>query len=89
MSSLPSICIPKVGTINKMELTKIFEKILGDNSINKIDFMFKNHNLKAFVYFNNQKNIINSWIFERFDKNQDIKIVFNNQIIKCYKNKNN
>lgn len=89
MTSLPSICIPKVGDIDKMELTKIFEKILGNDSINKIDFRFKNHNLKAFVYFNNQKNIINSWIFERFDKNLDIKIVFNNQIIKCYKNKNN
>jgi len=88
MISIPNICIPRLNkNIRTRDIVNTFEKILGANCIKNIECKnLNNHNNKIFIYFQKiEKKENASFIINRFNKNEDFKIVSNNEIWKCYK----
>lgn len=88
MISIPNICIPRVNkNIGLVEIRNTFEKILGPKCIRNIEFKhMNNYNNKVFIYFQTIEKKENvSFIIDRFNKNENFKIVFNSEIWKCYK----
>ena len=88
MISIPNICIPRLDkNIGLGKIRNTFEKILGPRCIKNIEFKnMNNHNNKVFIYFQIiEKKEHAYFIIDRFNNNEDFKIVFNNEIWKCYK----
>ena len=88
MISIPSICIPRINkNIRISQIINTFEKILGPNCIKNIEFKnLNNYNNKVFIYFLSIEKRENAlFIMNRLNKNEDFKIVSNNEIWKCYK----
>lgn len=88
MISIPSICIPRINkNIRPGEIINTFENILGVNCIKNIECKnLNNYNNKVFIYFQTIEKKENAlFIINRFNKNEDFKIVSKNEIWKCYK----
>ena len=79
---LPSICIPRVfKTVSKGDVYESFNYVLGENSIERVDMVYKKQGLnqyqRVFVHFRPiKKTQISDMIYTRLLRGEDIKLVY-------------
>lgn len=79
---LPSICIPRVfKTVSKGDVYEAFQCILGENSIERVDMVYKKQGLsqyqRVFVHFQPiKKTQISEMMNDRLMRGEDVKLVY-------------
>ena len=79
---LPSICIPRVfKTVSKGDVYEAFQCILGENSIERVDMVYKKQGLsqyqRVFVHFRPiKKTEISDMMYSRLQRGEDVKLVY-------------
>ena len=79
---LPSICIPRVfKTVSKGDVYSAFQNILGENSIERVDMVYKKQGLnqyqRVFVHFRPIfKTSVSDMMYSRLSNGEDVKLVY-------------
>ena len=79
---LPSICIPRVfKTVSKGDVYEAFQCVLGENSIERVDMVYKKQGLsqyqRVFVHFRpTVKTCVSNMMYSRLNNGEDVKLVY-------------